>query len=168
MTTGKTIALTRWTFVGKVTSLLFIVLSRFVIAFLPRSKHLLISWLQSPIYSDFGAQKTKSVIVSPSMCHEVMRLDAMLFFFWMLSFKPTFSLTSFTFSKRLFSSSLLSAIKVVSSAYLRLLIFVWMDVWIWELDYKESWAPKNWCFWTVVLEKTSESLGLQGDPTSPF
>ena len=81
MTTGKTIALTRWTFVGKVTSLLFIMLSRFVIAFLPRSKHLLISWLQSPIYSDFGAQKIKSVIVSPSMCHEVMRLDAMLFFF---------------------------------------------------------------------------------------
>ena len=41
-------------------------------------------------------------------------------------------------------------------------------VWMWELDYKESWAPKNWCFWTVVLEKTSESLGLQGDPTSPY
>ena len=40
-------------------------------------------------------------------------------------------------------------------------------VWIWELDYEESWAPKNWCFWTVVLEKTRESLGLQGDPTSP-
>ena len=41
-------------------------------------------------------------------------------------------------------------------------------VWMWELDHKESWVPKNWCFWTVVLEKTSESLGLQGDPTSPF
>jgi len=132
-------------------------LSRFVIAFLPRSKHLLISWLQSSICSDFGAQKIKSVIVSPSMCHEVMRLDAMIFFFWMLSFKPTFSLTSFTFIKKLFSSSLLSAIKVVSSAYLRLLVFVWMYVWMWELDYKESWAPKNWCFWTVVLEKTLQS-----------
>ena len=78
MTTGKTIALTRWTFFGKVMSLIFNMLSRLVIAFLPRSKHLLISWLQSSICSDFGAQKIKSVIVSPSMCHEVMRLDAMI------------------------------------------------------------------------------------------
>ena len=63
-------------------------------------------------------------IVSPSICHEVMRLDAMIFVFWMLSFKPDFSLSSFTFIKRLFSSSSVSAINVVSSAYLRLLIFL--------------------------------------------
>ena len=75
MTTGKTIALTRWTFVGKVMSLLFNVLSRLVITFLPRSKHLLISWLQSPSAVIFGAPEIKSVpisTVSPSVCHEVM------------------------------------------------------------------------------------------------
>ena len=77
------------------------------------------------ICSDFGAPKIKSVAVftvSPSISHEVMGLDAMILVFWMLSFKPTYSLYSLTFIKRLFSSSL-SAIKVVSSAYLRLLIF---------------------------------------------
>ena len=63
-------------------------------------------------------------IVSPSTCHEEMWLDAMILVFWMLSFKPNFSLSSFTFSKRLFNSSLLSAKRVVSSAYLRLLIFL--------------------------------------------
>ena len=97
---------------------LFNTLSRFVIVFLPRSKCLLISWLQS--------RKIKSVtvsIVSPSICHEVMRLEAMILVFWMLSFKPSFSLSSFTLIKRIFSSSSLSAIKVVSPAYLRLLIF---------------------------------------------
>ena len=66
-------------------------------------------------------KKIKSATVSPSICHEVMELDDMIFVFWMLSFKPTFSLSSFTLIKRLFSSSL-SAIRVVSSAYLRLLI----------------------------------------------
>ena len=79
------------------------------------------------ICSDFGAQKIKSdtvSTVSPSISHEVMGPDAMIFVFWMLSFKPTFSLYSFTFTKRLFSSSSLSAIRVVSSAYLRLLIFL--------------------------------------------
>ena len=72
MTTGKTIALTRWTFIGKVMSLLFNTLSRFVIAFLPRSKHLLISWLQSPSAVILEPPKIKSLtvsIVSPSMCH---------------------------------------------------------------------------------------------------
>ena len=63
-------------------------------------------------------------IVSPSICHEVMGPDAMILVFWTFSFKPTFSLTSFTFIKRLFSSSSLSVIRVVSSAYLRLLIFL--------------------------------------------
>ena len=102
-------------------------LSRFVITFLPRSKHLLISWLQSPSAVILEPPKIKSdtvSTVSPSISHEVMGLDAMIFIFWMLSFKPTFSLSSFTFIKRLFSSSSLSAIRVVSSAYLRLLIFL--------------------------------------------
>ena len=71
----------------------------------------------------FGAQKIKFATVSPSICHEVMGLDAMILVFWMLSFKPTFSLSSFTFIRRLFSSYF-STIKVVSSAYLRLLIFL--------------------------------------------
>ena len=81
MTTGKTIALTTWTFVGKVMSLLFNRLSRFVIAFLPRSKRLLISWLQSPSASDFGAQENTVSIVSLSICHEVMGQDTMIFVF---------------------------------------------------------------------------------------
>ena len=76
------------------------------------------------ICSDFAAQKIKSATVSPSICYEVMGPDAMIFVFWTLSFKPTFSLSSFTFIKWLFSSSSLSAIRVVSSVYLRLLIFL--------------------------------------------
>ena len=84
MTTGKTIALTRWTFVGKVMSLLFNMLYRLVIAFLPRSKRLLTSWLQSPSAVILEPQKIKSLtvsIVSPSICHETMGLDAMIFVF---------------------------------------------------------------------------------------
>ena len=127
MTTGKTIVLTIWTFVTKVMSLLFNMLSRLVIAFLPRSKCLLISWLQSPSAVILEHKNIKSLIVfivSPSICHEVMGPDAMILVFWMLSFQPTFSFYSFTFIKRLFSSSLLSAIRVVSFAYLKLLIFL--------------------------------------------
>ena len=81
MTTGKTIALTRWTIVGKVFSLLFNMLSRMAIAFLPRSKHLLISWLQSPSVVILEPRKIKPVAVStvsPSICHEVMGPDAMI------------------------------------------------------------------------------------------
>ena len=81
MTTGKTIALTRWTFVDKVMSLLFNMLSRLVITFLPRSKRLLISWLQSPSVVILEPRKIKSVIVStvsPSICHEVMGTVAMI------------------------------------------------------------------------------------------
>ena len=81
MTTGKTVALTRWTFVSKIMSLLFNMLSRFVIAFLPRSKCLLISWLQSPSALILEPQKIKSVTVStvsPSICHKVMGPDAMI------------------------------------------------------------------------------------------
>ena len=105
MTTGKTIALTRRTFVGKVMSLLFNMLSRLVITFLPRSKHLLISWLQSPSAVILKPRKIKSATVSPSICHEVMGPDAMILVFWMLRFKPTFSLSSLTSIKRLFSSN---------------------------------------------------------------
>ena len=84
MTTGKTIALTRWTFVGEVMSLLYSVLSRLVIAFLPRSKHLLISWLQSPSSVLLEPKKIRSAtvsIVSPSICHEVMGPDDIIFVF---------------------------------------------------------------------------------------
>ena len=78
MTTGKTIALTRWTFVGKVISLLYNMLSRFVLTFLPRSRRLLISWLQSPPAVILEPKKIKSVsvsTVSPSICHKVMGPD---------------------------------------------------------------------------------------------
>ena len=95
MTTGKTIALTIWTFVGKVMSLLFNVLSRLVITFLPSGKHLLISWLQSPSAVILEHPKINYLIVSivsPSICHEMMGPDATIIVFWMLSFKPTFSL----------------------------------------------------------------------------
>ena len=84
MTTGKTTALTRWTFVGKVMALLFNMLSRLVIAYLPRSKYLLISWLQSPSAVILEPKKIKSLtvsIVSPSVCHEVIEPDAMILVF---------------------------------------------------------------------------------------
>ena len=84
MTTGKTIALIKWTFVGKVMFLLFNMLSRLVIVFLSRSKHLLISWLQSPSAVILEPKKIKSLtvsIVSPSICHEVMGPDAMILVF---------------------------------------------------------------------------------------
>ena len=105
-------------------SLLFNMLSRLVITFLPRSKHFLISWLQSPSAVILEPPKIKSVTVSPSICHEMMGPDAMILVFWKLSFKPTFSFSSFTFFKRLFTYSSLSAMRVVSSAYLRLLLFL--------------------------------------------
>ena len=131
MTTGKTIALTRRTFVDKVMSLLFNMLSRLVITFLPRSKCLLISWLQSPSTVTLEPRNIKSgtvSTVSPSICHEAMGLDAMILVFWMLRFKPTFSLSSFTFIKRLFSSSSLSAIR-------------WCHLHIWGYLYfsQQSW-----------------------------
>ena len=112
-------------FVGKVMSLLFNMLFRLVIYLLPRSKHLLISWLQSPSAVTLEPSPKNSVIVSIvswSICHEVMGPDAVIFIFWKLSFKPTFSL--FSFIKSLLSYSLLSAIRVVPCAYLSLLIFL--------------------------------------------
>ena len=164
MTTGKT--LTRWTFVNKVMSLLFNMLSRFIITFLPRSKHL--NFMAAiTICSDF-APKIKSATVStvsPCICHEVMGLDAMIFVFWMLSFKPTFSLCSFTFIKRLFSSSLISATRVVSSACLSLLMFLlanacavesknyslfFQRAWMWREEKKAGARTgcrvEKWCF----------------------
>ena len=123
-TTGKTIALTRWTFADKVMSLLFNMLYRLVITILLRSKLLLMSWLQSPSAVIFGAQKNKVwhsfhclPIYFPwsdgTGCHDLSFLNV----------EPNFSL-SFTFIRRLFSSTLLSAIRVVSSAYLRLFVFL--------------------------------------------
>ena len=124
MTTGKTISLTIWTFVGKVTSLLFNMFSRFAVALLPRSKRLLIScshhlqWFWSPkiICHCFHCFPIYLPWNDGTGCHDL--------FFWMLSFKPAFSFSFFTFIKRLFSSSLLTPIRVVPSAYLRLLIFL--------------------------------------------
>ena len=109
-------------------SLLFNMLPMFVIAFLPRMKCLLISWLQSPFTVILERKKRKSVTAStftPSICHEVMEPDAMILVFSLvLSFKPAVPLSSSTLIKKLCSSSSLSAIIVVSSAYLRLLIFL--------------------------------------------
>ena len=100
--------------------------TRLVIVFLLRSKCLLISWLQSASAVILEPKNRKSLIVSivsPCIFHEVMGPDAIILVFWLLSFKPAFSLCSFTFIKGLLSSSF-SAIRVVSSAYLRLLIFL--------------------------------------------
>ena len=128
MTTGKTIALTRQTNVGKVMCLIFDMLSRLVIAFLPSTKRLLISWVQSPSAMILELPQNKAchcfhsfpIYLSPK------EWDRMHFLgFWMLSFKPTFSLSSFTFIQRLFSSSSLSAISVVSSAYLHIIIDIY-------------------------------------------
>ena len=108
MISGKTMTLTIWTFVSKVMSLFFNMLSRFVITFLPRK---VISWLRSQSAVTLKPKKRNFVTPStflPSICHEVMEPDAMIFVFWMLSFKPFFSLSSFTLIKRLFSSSSLS------------------------------------------------------------
>ena len=116
MTTGQTIALTIHTFVGKVICLLFDMLSRFVIALLSSSKHLLIS----PSTVILEPKKIKSVIVctfSSFIYHQMMGVDDMILVFWILSFKPAFSLSSFILIKRLFRSSSLSSIRVISSAY---------------------------------------------------
>ena len=127
VTTGKTIALTIWTFVLRVMSLLFNTLSRFVTAFLPRSNHPLISWLQSPSAVILEPNKKISVtasIFSSTICHAVMEADIMILVFLLYSLKLAHSSSSFTLIKRLFSSSSPCAIRVVSSAYLRLLKFL--------------------------------------------
>ena len=126
LTTGKTIDLTTWTCVGKVMSLLFNVLSRLLITFLPRSKHLLILWLHSQAAVILEYSILKSVTVSTlslSICHEVMGPDAIILVFWMLSFKPTFHSLSPSSRSSLIPLWLLP-LELVSSAYLRLLIFL--------------------------------------------
>ena len=145
MTTGKTIVLTIWTFVGKLMSLLFNRLSRFVRAFLPRRKCLLISWLLSPSAVLLELKKRKSVTVSTFVSillpwRDVIRCRDLSF--WMLSFKPAFSLSSFTLIKRLLSSSSISAIRVVSAVFLRLLIFS-QQSWL-QLVIHPAWHF-TWC-----------------------
>ena len=157
MTTGKAIALTRQNFVGEVMSLLFNMLCRLVITFLPRSKPLLISWLKSPSALILEHPKIKSATVSPSIYHEVMGPDTMILVFWVLSFKPTLSLSSFTFIKRLFSSSSLSAIRVVSSACLRLLIFL-LEILI------PACASSSLAF---LMMYSAYKLNKQGDSVQP-
>ena len=140
--------------------MLFNTVSRSVIAFLPRSKHLLILWLQWTIFSDFGAQENKVChcflcfpIYLPwsdgTGCHDLL--------FWMLRLKPTFSLSSFTFTNRLFSSSL-SALRVVSSAYLRLLIFL-LAILIW------TYASSSPAFHMMY---SAYKLNKQGDNIQPW
>ena len=136
-------------------------LSTLVITFLPRSKRLLISRLQSPSAVILEPRKIKSVTVStvsPSICHEVMGLDAMILVFWMLSFKPTYSLSSFTFIKRLCSPSSLSAMRVVSSAYLRLLIFL-------PASFIPAYASSSPVFLTMY---SAYKLNKQGDNIQPW
>ena len=137
MFNGKTIALTRWVFFGKEMSLLSNMLSSFGHSFSSKEQTSFNFMIAVTICSDFQFSSVQSLsrdfgapqnkvscvsIVFPSICHEVMGLNAMIFVFWMLSFKPTFSLPFFTFIKRLFSSCF-SAIRVILSAYLKLLIF---------------------------------------------
>ena len=116
------------------------------------------------ICSDFGAPKIKSFTVStvyPSICLEVIRLqviDAMIFIYWILNFQPTFSLSSFTFFKRPFSSSSLSAIRVVSSVYLRLLIFL-------PATLIRACASSSPAFHMVY---SAYKLNKQGDNTQPW
>ena len=135
MTTGKTIALTRQTFVGKVMCLLFNMLSRLVITFLPRSKCHLISWLPSPPAVILETKNIKSVtvsIVSASTYHEVMGLDAMILVFWLLSFKPTFSFSSFT----LLSAGYLFVLIDAPDCILRsdcIILTIWTREWVLRL-----------------------------------
>ena len=139
---------------------LFNMLSRLVIAFLPRSKCLLVSWLQSPYSEILEPKKIKYVTASTfslCICHEVMGPDAIIFVFWLLSFKPAFSLSSFTLIKRLFSSSFLSVIRVVSSAYLRLLLFI-LAIFIPDCDTASL---------AFHLMHSSYKLNKQGDNIQP-
>ena len=148
--TGKTVALTIYTFVRKVMSLLFNMLSRFVIGFLLRSKCLLISWVQSPSAVILVPKKIKSVTIStfpPSICHEVMGLDAMILVFWMLSFKPALH-------------SPLSPSSRGSLVRLSFLPLEWYHLHIWGYWYFswQSWFQlvihSAWHFTWCILEKS--------------
>ena len=141
--------------------MLFNMLSRLVIAFLPRSKRLLISWLQSSSAVVLEPKKIKCVtvsIVSPLICHERMGLDTTIFIFWMFSFKPAVSFSSFTFIKRLSTYSSLSAIRVVSSASLRLLIFL-------LLILIPAYASSSL---TLHMMCSAHKLNKQGDNIQPW
>ena len=153
----KTHGLTRWAVVDKVMSLLLNMLSRLVITFLPRSKRLLISWLQSPSAVILEPKKIKSVtasIVSPSIHHKVMVMDAMILVFWMLSFKPAFSLSSSTFIKRLCSFSLLSAIRVCHK-----------HLYIWDLN--SSSLLRRLLYKVRGVKGKAVSKGAISSPLSP-
>ena len=159
MTTGKTIALTRWTFVGKVMSLLLNMLYSLAITFLSRSRRLLISWLQSPSSVILESKKIKPVtvfIVSPSICHGVVRLGVMILVFWMLSFQPAFPLSSFTFIERLFSSSSLSAIRVM------LLVECAISS-VLSCCSKNLKRWMNRCYSSVFLGKTKDSTSSRSE-----
>ena len=139
-------------------SLHFNMLFWLVIAFLPRGKRLLISWLQSPCAVILEPKKRKSdtvSIVSPSIYHEVMGLDAMVLVFWMLSFKPAFSLFSFTFIKRLFCASSLYAIRVVSSEV---------------IDISPDSLDSSLCFIqpSILMMYSAYKLNKQGDNMQPW
>ena len=138
MTTGKTIALTRWIFVSKVMSLLFNMQSRFVIGFLPRSRRLLISWLQSPSTVILRGSK----ITMKGYCsHEIKG-------HLLLGRKTMTNLDSIFKSRDI---TLPTKVCLVKAMVFSVVMYGC------ELDWEEGWAPKNWCFWTVVLEKTLES-----------
>ena len=142
-------------------SLFFSTLSSFVISFLPRSKCLLVLWLQSLSTVILEPRKRKSVTASTfssSVCYEMMGPDTIMFIFWLLSYKPAFSLPSFTLIKKLFSSSSLSAVRMVSFAYLRVLIFL-LAVLI------PAWASFSLAF---CLMNSAYKLNKQGDKIQPF
>ena len=158
--TGKIIALTIWTFVRKVLSFLFNILSRFVIAFLPRSKCLLISWLQSSSAVILEPKKIKSFTAftfSPYIWLEVMGSDAMILIFWMLSFKPAFSLSSFTLIKRPFSSFSLSAS----------LEWYHLQIWGYWCFFQQSWlqlvlhATQHFCMMYSAYKLNKHSDNIQ-------
>ena len=127
MTTGKTIALTIWTFVARVLSLLFNTSSRYVIPFLPRSKHLLLLWLQSRSVVILEPKKRKSVTTStfsPSICHVVMGLGAIVLVFVIFSLKLALLLASSHSSRGSLVPPRFLPLEWLSSAYLRLLMFL--------------------------------------------
>ena len=168
MTTGKTIALKRQTFFGKVMSLLFNMLSRLVLTFFPRNKRLLISWLQSPSAVILEPPKIKSdtvSTVSPSISYEVVGPDAMIFVFWTLSFKPTVSLDSILKSRDLTLPTKIHLLKA--------LVFpvVMYGCESWTVKKAEHWridAFQLWCWRRLlrsnqsILKEISPEYSLEG------
>ena len=146
-------------------------LSQLAIAFLPRSKCLLISWLQSPSAVVLEPKKITSVTASTfsPICHEVMGPDAMILVFWMLSFKPVFSLSSFTLIKRLFSFSSLSAIRLVSAVQLlrRVYLFARLPCPSPTLGAYSNSCSLSWCCHPTISSSVIPfSSRLQSFPAS--